>query len=67
MLLMTLFQAPLGPPGQTLAKDLLTAGIGVISCSVAATSLAFYAFRKANRDRTLLWFGIFGAIYGLRM
>ena len=50
-----------------MAQDLLTAGIGVISCSVAATSLAVYAFRKTNRDRTLLWFGIFGAIYGLRI
>src|SRR6266567_1616662 len=50
-----------------LARDIVTLGIGIISCAVALTALAVYAFRKTNRDRTLLWFGVFAAIYGTRI
>ena len=67
MLLMMMWQGPFGSPERSLGQDLLTAGIGVIACAVAVTSLAVYGFRKSNRERTLLWFGIFAAIYGLRM
>jgi phosphoserine phosphatase RsbU/P len=65
MLLMMLFQ--LGPINRGLGQDLITAAIGVIACAVAVISLAVFAFRKVNRDRTLLWFGIFAIFYGIRM
>src|SRR6185369_9854733 len=65
MLLMMMWQY--GPMRRGLGQDLITAGIGVIACAVAITSLAVFASRKANRDRTLLWFGIFAIFYGFRM
>jgi phosphoserine phosphatase RsbU/P len=65
MVLMILWQY--GPIERGLRQDLITAAIGVIACAVAITSLAVFASRKANRDRTLLWFGIFVVLYGIRM
>jgi len=65
MVLMMFWQ--FGAMDRGLGQDLITAGIGVIACAVAITSLAVFASRKINRDRTLLWFGIFAVIYGVRM
>jgi phosphoserine phosphatase RsbU/P len=65
MVLMLFWQ--IGPLEKGLGRDLVTAAIGVIACTVAIISLAVFAFRKTNRDRTLLWFGIFAIFYGIRM
>jgi phosphoserine phosphatase RsbU/P len=67
MLLIALLQAERVFQISGLGRDLATLGIGVISCAVAVTSLAVYFIRKLRQERTLLWFGIFAALYGIRM
>ena len=50
-----------------LRRNVLSNGIGVITEAVAITALMVFALRKPRSDRTLLWFGIFGALYGVRI
>jgi phosphoserine phosphatase RsbU/P len=67
MLLIILLHAERFFQSSGLGRDLATLSIGVISCAVAITSLAVYFLRSLRRDRTLLWFGIFAAVYGIRI
>lgn len=67
MFLIALLQAGRVFQAAGLDRDLATLAIAVISCAVALTSLAVYVLRKLRQERTLLWFGVFAALYGIRM
>ena len=45
-------------PGVMVAAVLLAAGLG---------AMVLYRMRERNRDRALLWFGIFGLLYSVRL
>jgi phosphoserine phosphatase RsbU/P len=49
------------------AADLLGAMLGTLFLTLGLAATAAAAFRTARRDRTLLWFGIFTALYGVRL
>jgi serine phosphatase RsbU (regulator of sigma subunit) len=66
---LTLFQSAVGLSRSQLRWELLVAAVGVtlISLGVAAVAAALYFARRNNRDRTLIYFGMFSALYGLRL
>src|SRR5689334_10981627 len=49
------------------AADLLSAMLGTLFLTLGLAATAASAFRTARRDRTLLWFGVFTALYGARL
>ena len=49
------------------AADLIGAMLGTLFLSLGLAAGVAAAFRGARRDRELLWFGIFTALYGLRL
>src|SRR5690349_5659228 len=49
------------------AADLAGAMLGMLFFTLGLASGAAAAFRSVRRDRTLLWFGIFTGLYGLRL
>jgi phosphoserine phosphatase RsbU/P len=49
------------------AADLLNAMLGTLFLTLGLAATAASAFRTARRDRTLLWFGVFTALYGARL
>ncbi len=49
------------------AADLLGAMLGTLFLTLGLAATAASAFRTARRDRTLLWFGVFTALYGARL
>jgi serine phosphatase RsbU (regulator of sigma subunit) len=66
---LTFFQSALGLTRSQLRWELLVVAVGVtlISLGVAAVAAALYFASRNNRDRTLVYFGIFSALYGLRL
>jgi phosphoserine phosphatase RsbU/P len=49
------------------AADLIGAMLGTLFLALGLAAAAAAAFRSARRDRALLWFGVFTALYGLRL
>jgi sigma-B regulation protein RsbU (phosphoserine phosphatase) len=49
------------------AADLLGAMLGTLFLALGLAAGVAAAFRSARRDRALLWFGVFTALYGLRL
>jgi sigma-B regulation protein RsbU (phosphoserine phosphatase) len=49
------------------AADLIGAMLGTLFLALGLAAVAAAAFRSARRDRALLWFGVFTALYGLRL
>ena len=49
------------------AADLIGAMLGTLFVALGLAAVAAAAFRSARRDRALLWFGVFTALYGLRL
>lgn len=49
------------------AADLLNAMLGTLFLTLGLAATAASAFRTARQDRTLLWFGLFTALYGARL
>jgi sigma-B regulation protein RsbU (phosphoserine phosphatase) len=47
--------------------DLFAYAIAVVICTAAAAAIAGHLLRPYPRDGLLLWFGVFSAIYGVRM
>jgi sigma-B regulation protein RsbU (phosphoserine phosphatase) len=41
--------------------------IAVIICAAGLTAIAGYFLQRDHRERLLLWFGLFAAVYGVRM
>jgi sigma-B regulation protein RsbU (phosphoserine phosphatase) len=48
-------------------KELAEALLGAIFMAVGLSAAALSAMRVRTRDRSLLWFGLFAALYGLRL
>jgi sigma-B regulation protein RsbU (phosphoserine phosphatase) len=51
----------------TSAADLIGAMLGTLFLALGLAAGAAAGFRTARRDRGLLWFGVFTALYGLRL
>src|SRR5687768_11375983 len=49
------------------AADLIGAMLGTLFLALGLAAGVAAAFRSARRDRALLWFGVFTALYGLRL
>ena len=49
------------------AADLIGAMLGTLFLALGLAAGAAAAFQSARRDRALLWFGVFTALYGLRL
>ena len=49
------------------AADLIGAMLGTLYVTLGLAATAAAALRSARRDRTLLWFGLFTALYGARL
>jgi sigma-B regulation protein RsbU (phosphoserine phosphatase) len=49
------------------AADLIGAMLGTLFLALGLAAGIAAAFRSARRDRALLWFGVFTALYGLRL
>ncbi len=49
------------------AADLIGAMLGTLFLTLGLGAGVAAAFRSARRDRALLWFGVFTALYGLRL
>ncbi len=66
---LVLLQSALGLSRSQLRWELLVVAVGVtlISLGVAAIAAALYFASRNNRDRTLVYFGMFSALYGLRL
>ncbi len=66
---LALLQSALGLSRSQLRWELLVVAVGVtlISLGVAAIAAALYFASRNNRDRTLVYFGMFSALYGLRL
>jgi sigma-B regulation protein RsbU (phosphoserine phosphatase) len=47
--------------------DLVTFATAVVILTAGLGAIAGYVIRSNRRERLLLWFGLFGAIYGVRM
>jgi sigma-B regulation protein RsbU (phosphoserine phosphatase) len=47
--------------------ELIAFAIAVIICAAGATAIAGHFLRRDRRQHLLLWFGLFAAIYGVRM
>ena len=52
---------------QIAGKELAEALLGTIFVAVGLSAFALSAVRVRARDRSLLWFGVFAAVYGLRL
>jgi sigma-B regulation protein RsbU (phosphoserine phosphatase) len=52
---------------ENAAKELAEALLGTIFMAVGISAIALSAIRVRARDRSLLWFGVFAAVYGLRL
>lgn len=52
---------------QTLRGDILGVVLGVLIVAVALAALLLHALRGRAKDPTLLWFGLFAALYGTRV
>jgi len=52
--------------GRMLRADALNLGLGILLVGVGAAAVLAHA-RPLRRQRTLLWFGLFAALYGLRL
>ena len=55
------------PIPENAAKELAEALLGTIFMAVGISASALSAMRVRARDRSLLWFGVFAAVYGLRL
>jgi phosphoserine phosphatase RsbU/P len=66
---LALFQSALGLSRSQLGWELLVAAVGVVLISLGATAVAaaLYFASRNTRDRTLIYFGLFSALYGLRL
>jgi len=53
--------------GARLRADTLSIAIATVSLTFALDSLAVFLIRRGKRDRTLLWFAVFAAMYGMRI
>ena len=51
----------------TTAADLIGAMLGTLYLTLGLAAAAASALRSAHRDRALLWFGVFTALYGVRL
>jgi phosphoserine phosphatase RsbU/P len=49
------------------AADLIGAMLGTLFLALGLGAVSAAAFRTARRDRALLWFGVFTALYGVRL
>src|SRR5579864_7798430 len=47
--------------------DLLAFAMAVVICTAGSAAIAGHLLRPRPTDRLLLWFGLFSAIYGVRM
>ncbi len=47
--------------------DLIAFAIAVLICAAGTAAIAGHFLRRDSRERLLLWFGLFAAIYGVRM
>lgn len=47
--------------------DLIAFAIAVVICTAGALAIAGHFLRRDSGERLLLWFGLFAAIYGVRM
>ena len=52
---------------QIAGKELAEALLGTIFVAVGLSAFALSAVRVRARDQSLLWFGVFAAVYGLRL
>jgi phosphoserine phosphatase RsbU/P len=47
--------------------QLVAFAVAVVICAASVTALVGHALRPRPADRLLLWFGVFSAVYGIRM
>jgi sigma-B regulation protein RsbU (phosphoserine phosphatase) len=47
--------------------DMVSFAIAVVICGAGSAAIAAHFARRNGRERLLLWFGLFAAIYGVRM
>ena len=50
-----------------LRVDVTDLVLGIVLCALGFASLGIHRLQKKSNERGLLWFGVFTAVYGLRM